>query len=180
MTTRNSVLPYVFVALSGLSLVSIPASARDREFGLLVRHVESYYHARRAHRFVLGFASVVVNIAHPYGVKNFKLAIFENQDLSASRDDLDFASVVQAGLNEGWQPLVQVYSRRAAERTCIFARTLGQDVKLLVATLEKDEAVVLEVKLNPEKLDQCLDKWLEKPYTRGKSATREVLEQDSE
>ena len=52
------------------------------------------------------YANVVIAVWRPAGVKNFKLALFEDQDFSASRYDLDFPLVVRAGLNEGWHPLV--------------------------------------------------------------------------
>lgn len=99
----------------------------------------------------------------PAGVKNLKLALFENQNFSASPNDLDFGSIVRAGIAEGWQPLVQVFSRRSGERTYVFAQDFGKDVKLLVATVEEDEAVVLQAKVNPEKLNCFIGKWIEKP-----------------
>ena len=146
---------------------ALPASAADREFGLLVHHIESYYHARRSHRLLIafagGFANVVIAVWRPAGVKNFKLALFEDQDFSASRYDLDFPLVVRAGLNEGWHPLVQVWSRRDGERTYVFAKDGGRYVKLLVATLEGNEAAVVEVKVNPDKLNRCIEHWTEKP-----------------
>ncbi len=154
-----------------------PAFARDREFGLLVRHIESYYHARRAHRLLLGFAlgpaNFVMRIWRPCGVKNVKLALFENPDFSDSRYDLDFPAVVRAGLRQGWQPMVQVYSRRSGERTYVFARDAGKYVKLLVATLEQDEAVVVQVHLNPDKLSRAIGRWTEKPESASQSVPQE-------
>src|SRR5712664_3246423 len=109
------------LAVAALCMVvtAVPGAvvARDREFGLLIHHIESHYQAKRAHRFLIGFAdgfaNVVIRFWRPYGVKNFKLAMFEHQDLSASRDDPEFPRVVRAGLKEDWQPLVQSYSRRS-------------------------------------------------------------------
>jgi hypothetical protein len=166
-------------AALGLAVTTTPAPAfsRDREFGLLVRHIESYYHARRAHRLLLGFAlgpaNFVMRIWRPCGVKNVKLALFENPDFSDSRYDLDFPAVVRAGLREGWQPMVQVYSRRTGERTYVFARDAGKYVKLLVATLEPDEAVVVQVNLNPDKLSRAIERWTDKPESTSASARQE-------
>ena len=68
---------------------ALPASAADREFGLLVHHIESYYHARRSHRLLIafagGFANVVIAVWRPAGVKNFKLALFEDQTSIAAK-----------------------------------------------------------------------------------------------
>ena len=147
-----------------LTLGLLPQSARagDKEFNVLVHYVESHYQVHRQYRFLLGFASFAVNIARPYGVKGMKLAIFENEKISANPDDQDFPSVVKAGLAEGWQPMVRVWSRRDGERTVIFAKPDGKNLKLLVATVEQDEAVVIQVKINPDKLSKCIEQWSHK------------------
>ena len=144
---------------------SVPQCARagDKEFGTLVHYVESHYHAHRSYRFLLGFASLAVSVARPDGVKEMKLALWENQNISAkSKDDSDFPAVVRAGLADGWQPLVQVWSHRDGERTVIFAKPDGKNMKLLVATVESDEAVVVQMKLDPDRLSECIDHWSKK------------------
>jgi hypothetical protein len=163
MIRRNSGKKRAFAAASLLAIcfaaANRPVLASDKEFGLLVRHVESYYHAKRNHRFLLGFAGLVVRIWRPYGVKGFRMALFEDQDFSSAHSDLDFAAVVRAGLRDGWQPMVRVYSRRQGEHTVIFAKPAGNDLKLLIATVEPDEAVVMQMKLNPERLSETIDHW---------------------
>jgi hypothetical protein len=162
MHTRNRIMTIVLM-LAFLTLAPSGAPARDREFDMIVHHIESYYHAQHAHGFILGFASLAVNIVRPEGVRNFKMAIFENQDFSSTQNDLGFERVFRAGLSQGWQPLAQVQSRRNGERTYLFARDLGKDFKLLIATIERNEAVVMQVKLDPEKLDRCVNGWVNKP-----------------
>ena len=109
MTKPSSLFGKTLLAggLLCLTLVLLPQSARagDKEFGVLVHYVESHYQVHRQYPFLLGFASFAVNIARPYGVKGMKLAIFENEKISANPDDQDFPSVVKAGLDEGWQPM---------------------------------------------------------------------------
>lgn len=161
-----------------LIAVSVPQSARagDKEFGLLVHYVESHYHAHRSYRFLLGFASLAVNVARPYGVKGMKLALWENQNFSSnSKIDSDFPAVVRAGLADGWQPMVRVWSRRDGERTVIFAKPDGKNMKLLVATVESDEAVVLQMKIDPDKLSECIDRWSrgnKQEHLDGKNSTK--------
>ena len=161
MITQNSAAKRTLAAFAPIFLLvalgAAPAEARDKEFGLLVHHLESTYHAKRSHRFLMGFAGLVVRVWRPYGVRGFKMALFEDQDFSAARSNLDFAAVVRAGLREGWQPLVRVYSRRDGERTIIFAQPAGNDIKLLIATVEPSEAVVMQMKINPDKLSESID-----------------------
>lgn len=163
MTKTSSLFSRPLLAVAMLCFIPLlsvqSARAGDKEFGVLVHYVESHYRVRRQYRFILGFASFAVNIAHPYGVKGMKIAIFENEKISANPDDQDFPSVVKAGLAEGWQPMVRVWSRRDGERTVIFAKPDGKNMKLLVATVEQDEAAVIQVKINPDQLSQCIDRW---------------------
>jgi len=99
----------------------------------------------------------------PYGVKGMKLALWENQNISAkSKDVSDFPAVARAGLADGWQPMVRVWSHRDGERTVIFAKPDGKNVKLLVATVESDEAVMVQIKIDPDKLSECIDRWSRK------------------
>ncbi len=168
---RPTLTALVAITMLWLAAGARPAAARDHEFGLLVHQIESQYHARREHRILIGLAgglgNVIITFWRPFGVKHFKLAFFKEQDLAAGRHDRDFASVVRAGLNQGWQPVVAVWSRRDGERTYIFARDAGKYVKFLVATVDQDDAAVIQVQLNPDKLARSIEKWTDKSHDCG-------------
>jgi hypothetical protein len=142
--------------------VARPAAARDHEFGMLIHQIESQYHAHRQHRILIGFASGVGNLVitcwRPYGVRNFKLALFNEQDLVAGSHDRDFAAAVRVARQQGWQPLVTVWSRKDGERTYIFARDAGKYIKFLIATVDQEDAAVIQVQLNPDKLARSIAK----------------------
>jgi hypothetical protein len=163
MTKPSSLRGRTLIISAALTLAAISApqsaSGRDKEFGVLVHYVESHYHVHRQYRFLLSFASLAVKIAHPEGVKGMKLALWENEKIQANSDADDFPDVVKAGLAEGWQPMVRVWSRRNGERTVIFAKPDGKDMKLLVATVDREEAVVVQVKIDPDKLSGYIDEW---------------------
>src|SRR5215469_2013898 len=67
-----------------------------------------------------------------------------------------FDEVVRAAMVSGWQPMVQSWDRHSGERTYIYAQDLGRDLKVLVVSLENDEAVVIQVKVDPNKLDEFI------------------------
>jgi hypothetical protein len=58
--------------------------------------------------------------------------------------------------------MVRVWSHRDGERTVIFAKPEGKNMKLLVATVESDDAVVVQIKIDPDKLSECIDRWSRK------------------
>jgi len=144
-------------AISGLLAATFlltgsqPAFAAD-DFGKIVKHIEVQYNVHRQNRFVFGLAGFVVKFWHVAGVKSFKGAMFENGQLLNAAADNRFDQVMRAAMNSGWQPMVQSYDRRSGERTYIYAQDLGKDIKLLVVNLESSEAVVLQVKVDPDKL----------------------------
>jgi hypothetical protein len=136
------------------------AFARD-DFGKIVHHIEVNYHVHRQHRWVMGLAGFTVKFWHVAGVKSLKGAIFENQPFVNAASDTRFDEVVRAAMDSGWQPLVQSWDRHSGERTYIYAQEVpskkGSDMKLLVVSLESNEAVVLQVKVDPKKLNDFIE-----------------------
>ncbi len=148
MKSRSGLI--VFLA-SALSLVATPRASADDDFGSIVHHIEAQYHVHRQHRWAMGLAGFAVKFYHFAGVKSLKGAIFENQPFLNAGVDTKFDEVVRAALDSGWQPMVQSWDRYSGERTYIYAQDLGKDMKLLVVSLEQNEAVVLQVKMDPGK-----------------------------
>ena len=128
------------------------------DFGSIVGHIEADYHVHRNYRFLMSFAGVVVKCTRVGGVKAFKMAIFEDQHLSGTELDDRLDGLVHRASSSNWQPLVKTFSRRSGEHTYIYAKAEGNDMKLLLVSVEPDEAVVLQVKINPKKLSDFIDK----------------------
>ena len=163
MTTKKNRPASVFaLALAATALFcasSLPAFAKTTkstktkdDFGIIVRHIETQYHVHRQHRFVMGLAGFVVKFWHFAGVKNFKGAIFDDGQLVGAAADNRFDEVIRGAMDSGWQPVVQEFDRRSGERTYIYMQDLGKDMKVLVVALETNEAVVIQVKVNADKL----------------------------
>ncbi len=141
--------------------LSIPAWG-DGHFEAVVRNVESQFGVRKMRIPLFGVVKFFVRAARPVGVKQLDVAIFE--DLRLSRSDMeDFDAAVTSALGGAWRPMVRV--RERGETTCIYAQPDGKDLKLLVATTGHDDTVLVEVKVNPERLARMLD---ESPRRAGK------------
>src|SRR5579864_844959 len=157
------------------------AFARD-DFGKIVHHIEANYHVHRQHRWVMGLAGFTVKVWHIAGVKSFKGAIFENQPFVNAASDTRFDEVVRAAMDSGWQPLVQSWDRHTGERTYVYAQEVsskkGSDMKLLVVSLESNEAVVLQVKVDPVKLNDFIEQTM--PDHRGRPGRRPEVEPQSD
>jgi hypothetical protein len=153
---------FLIVAAMVLAGLALPAqAAADDDFGRIVHHIEANYHVHRQHRWVMGLAGFTVKFWHIAGVKSLKGAIFENQPFVNAASDTRFDEVVRAAVDSGWQPLVQSWDRHTGERTYVYAQEVsskkGSDMKLLVVSLESNEAVVLQVKVDPKKLNDFIE-----------------------
>lgn len=127
------------------------------DFGRIVHHIEASYKVHRNYRFLMAFAGVVVKFWHVGGVKSMKVAIFEDQHLDGTDTDKKLDEIVARASKSGWQPMVRSISRRSGEHTYVYAQQAGKDMKLLVVNVEPNEAEVIQLKVDPDKLQQFLD-----------------------
>jgi hypothetical protein len=147
---------------SGLLLIlcgffSLAENVYADDFGRIVRHIEAEYHVHRNHRFLMAFAGVGVKCTHIGGVKVFKAALFEDQHLSGTELGNRLDELVQRAGSSGWQPLVRSFSRRSGEQTYIYAQASGSEMKLLLVNVEPNEAVVMQMKIDPLKLSDFIN-----------------------
>jgi hypothetical protein len=141
--------------LLGLILLACgAATAADREFDRVVKAIESHYGTHRTHIPLMGAANFLVKVARPAGTSSFHLAIFQHLDANAGDRD-EFMDRVDAG---SLHRLVRVHSSRDGEATYILAADAGKSTRMLIAIFARDEATVIELKVNPERLRQTLDR----------------------
>jgi len=141
--------------LGALLLAASAAFAGDSEFERIVKAIETRYGAKPMHIPFLGMASFIVKVAHPEGASGFKLAVFE--DLKSDGSDWRDRDRFMAGIpGSGLSPMVQVHSRRNGEATYIFMDPESRSARILIATFERNEATVIEVKADAEKLLRSL------------------------
>ena len=142
---------------AALLAVSFAASGADREFDRLVKAVETHFGVKRTYIPLMGVASFFVKVARPEGARGFKLAVFE--DLRAPMDSEDGAVLdrIMARASEGLRPMVRVRSRRDHEWTYIYTGDFGKTTKMLIAAFERDEATIVEVKVDMETLARSLE-----------------------
>jgi hypothetical protein len=174
MTKRNNAM-IPLLTLAGL-LLMVPAtvSAKDRQFSAIVQRLQSHYQ-RRPMRF-MGLLSFVANRAHPEGLKNLRLAIFEGLDSSRHPADPDLDAFMQEVAGPEFRPFVRVRSRRDGEQTFVYGRELGRDLEVLVVTLESDEACVVKMRVDPERMSEWVD---DPPAMSRKAAARHVAARSS-
>jgi hypothetical protein len=127
------------------------------DFGNIVRYIESQYHVHRNYPFLMGLAGLAARTWPGTGVKDVKIALFEDQHLLQTASDRELDELVQAAGNSGWQPLVKSFSRRSGDHSYIYAKPEGKYLTLLIVNVESSEAEVVQVKIDPKQLEAFIN-----------------------
>jgi len=141
------------------------AGAAGHEFDQVVKAVETHFGATRTHIPLMGVANLVLKVGHPAGTSGFHIAIF--QDLKTDFDaeqqrklDRFMDTLSSATLH----PLIRTRSRPESEATYIFCGDTGKTTQLLIATFNRHQATVIEVRVNFD----TLIRWIQHPDEAAK------------
>ncbi len=126
----------------------LPAS----DFDWLVREFARESGAKQVHVPFLGFARFIVNVGHPAGTTDMRLAIFERGDLESLR----FSELTDSEVGHSWNPMIRVRSNKG-ESTNIYGQSDSKHLRLLITTLDGDEATFVQVNLKPKELIRFID-----------------------
>ncbi|HET9533094.1 MAG TPA: VWA domain-containing protein [Blastocatellia bacterium] len=152
------------LAVALLVLLSASAAAAsDKDFKMIVKKIESSYNARQRKIPFLGFAGFLVKIVKPAGVKEFKLAIFDEQDFSPGPHDHEFQRAIEGSFKDKWLPIVRSNIRAEGSRAYIYSQPAGKDIELLSVTFARRQAIVVQAKVDPN----SLMRFLENPQIMG-------------
>ena len=127
-----------------------PATARADDFDAVVKNVRAACGGKKVRIPFLGLAGFATRLVRPAGVKSFKLAVFE--DLTRAGDVSGLGAAIVQSLGPGWRPLVRVRSGRGAGQTHVYLREAGDNLKLMIVTLDGRQATVIRAKVSPEAL----------------------------
>ena len=171
MARLQKMMRLLFVAAVMVALLSLAANAQSKPFvpkgkgfNDVVKHLEKNYGAKKTKIPMLGLAKFAIWMVRPAGVKGFKLAVFEDQNFVSRGETSSFAKVMRQSFNKDWSPLVQISSKRdGTSHTFIYIRQTKKDVEFALASLQENEAVVLQAKFNPD----AAAKFLENPKIMG-------------
>lgn len=146
-----------------LFAICIPAVLPADDFNGLVREFSRQTGAHQVYIPFFGLARFVVAVAHPAGTSELKLAVFENvngrqMDFVDSSNDLAF--------NAGWKRVVRVCSKKG-EATNIYTQTDGARLRMLITTVDRDDAVFVQMRIKPEELMKFVDEHSGKRHPTG-------------
>src|SRR6476469_6087320 len=145
-----------------------PICARaDRDgFNEAVKLIEQFYHVKHQNIPLLARASMkaVKTAAKIKGGEykklaeagSFRVAFFEEQTFDSRGQIASFKSAMQNTLSGDWSPLVQTLAPKNEEQNYCYIREAGKHFQVLVVTIDRREATVVQATVTPEVLAQLL------------------------
>jgi len=144
-------------------LISSSLSAANRDFDRVVSTIESHYGVKRTKIPMMGVVNLVAKFSRPAGASEVHIATFENLPHGYGEGN-DFDRLFHSLSTRDLQPMVQVHSRGNGASTYIAGGEAGKSARLLIVTLGRNEATVVEAKVSLE----LLQKIIENPEHAGK------------
>ncbi|MGH9820711.1 MAG: hypothetical protein ACRD43_11130 [Pyrinomonadaceae bacterium] len=150
MFRKNKVLTALALSVIALSFTSA-ATAKPNEYDLVIKHLREKYKAKKVGIPFMTLARVIVAVARPAGVKAFKITVFEGLQFSKETLDKEMQEALRGTFGPEWIPILRVRSRDG-EQVYMYMRESGQDVKINLVTIDKENAAVIRATFNPDKL----------------------------
>jgi len=180
--------PLTTLMIATLMVVAVPAGGtpfRD-EFGAVVKLIEHFYHVKHKGIPLLARAGMktVTTAARVYGGEakrsaeagSVRVAYFEEQQFDSRGQVNEFRAAMQSTLSDDWMPFIQTLSSKEESQCYIFLRDAGEKFNVLVVTIERHDACVVQVNLSPKNLALLM----QDPNEMGKTITDDATLTDPE
>ena len=160
-------------------------SARGDGFNDVVKVIEQFYHVK--HRSIPLLARAGMKAARTVAslkggdykslaeAGSVRVVFFEDQDFDSRGQIASFKASMQSTLIDSWSPLVQTLAPKSEEQTYIYVRDAGQKFHVLVVTIQRREATVIQATIAPEVLAQLM----KDPGDMGKTLTDDATINDN-
>jgi hypothetical protein len=181
----------VNITIAGLVIALLlragPANvlAHGDGFNDAVKIIEQFYHVKHQGIPLLARAGMkAVGTAARMKAGDYKrladagsvrVAFFEDQNFDSRGQIATFKASMQATLAGTWSPLVQTLAPRNEEQTYIYVRDAANKFHVLIVTIERHEATVVQATVAPEILAQLM----KDPGEMGKALTEDATINDN-
>ena len=160
MIARKIFIPTLAIIAALLTFAPVAHAAGDKSFSAVVKHIKSNYNAKQQGFFgMVMVARLAVKVVKPAGVKNFKVAMLRELDYSRGPrpEHGEFHTFIRSKIDPLWSPLVQYSSPRQKQWTYVYATNDKEDIKVLIVTLQQEQAFIVQTKFSPEKLIEFMN-----------------------
>ncbi len=122
----------------------------------IAKHLKTKYKAKKKKIPFMWLARFAVNVVRPAGVKSFSVTLYEDLQFSKETLDVEMQKAMRSSLGAEWTPIIRVRSRQG-QQVYMYMREDGKNVRMMLVTIENNEAAVIRAKFNPEKLAEFIN-----------------------
>lgn len=158
---------WIPLSFAALLVPAVVLAGSGGSFNGVVDSIESRYHLRATHIPFLGLACFIARKSTHESVANLHIAEFEN--VNAEIDGAELSLMVAEKLGPGWERIVRETSRRGGDQTLIYMRPEGARMGLFVVSKEHNELNVVQVSVDPDRLDDDISQYRHHPENPGAS-----------
>ncbi len=151
MLNKRKISAALAFLLLFLSFTVLTANAKSNEYDAVCDHLENKFQAKKVKIPFMWLARMAVGIVRPAGVKSFKITTYTGLRFSRENLDNDMRAVMRESFTEDWSPILRVRSK-TGDQVYMNMRESGDNIKILLVTINQTEATVIRAKFNPEKL----------------------------
>ena len=176
---------YLILAVTLLTTLVSPATAKGDGFNDAIKIIEQFYHVKHQNIPLLARAGMkAVRTATKIRGGDYKrladagsvrVAFFEDQNFDSRGQIASFKQSMQVTLAGTWSPLLQTLAPKNEEQTYIYIRDAADKFHVLVVTIERHEATVVQATVAPEVLARLMTD----PGEMGKALTEDATINDN-
>jgi len=131
--------------------------AGDNSYRRIVKQLRSEFHATEQSLYGAGvLGGLAVAFIRPAGVSSVNVTILADLN-EVGRENRDFNRIVRSAVEAKWQPLVVYSAPSRGEWTHVYSHPDGAHIELLIVNRARRDAVVAEVRIDPDKLSAFID-----------------------
>ena len=131
---------------------ALPLASYADDFDWLVRDFARESGLHPLHIPMFWLVRSIVAVVQPAGASELNLAVFENAHFDPDR----FRELADRAIGPSWKPMIRVREHNK-EATEIYSQTRDQRLRLIVATLDQQDATFVEVRVKPQELMRFVD-----------------------
>lgn len=151
MTFKKKILIVLTLSLLAATFTAPVASAKTKEYDAIVKHLKTKYRAKKVYVPFMTLARLAVKIVRPAGIKSFNATFFQDLKFSSETLDKEMQEALKNSFSPEWTSILRVRSRDG-QQVYMYMRDAGQDVKLTMVAIDKEQAAVIRATVNADKL----------------------------
>jgi hypothetical protein len=151
MKNLKGLAPFLILAAIGLSALVQTAVAKGNEYDAICDHLEQRYDAKKVKIPFMWLARFAVAVVKPAGVKAFKVTRYRDLRFSPETLNEEMKLTMSNAFGNEWSPILRMRSARS-EQAYMNIKESGKNLKIILVTINRDEAIVVRATFNPDKL----------------------------